>query len=181
MGELVELNGTKSFKRSWVVALQGIRAAKSKARQRSSHEVLYDGRVIDNLVEFFRRLRSLAQLIIFTAVRWIPQFEVETIVVSASRIEPLATSRAARFALYVLMDGDLCPAGATQYCSLVPFALRPNLNRMAGEGLVAILAGVVNGAALRLNRNNVSWAVVMRTPGLGIEIDATHRWRVRTH
>jgi hypothetical protein len=79
------------------------------------------------------------------------------------------------------MNGELGAAGATQYCLLVPFALRPNLNRVAGEGLVGILAGVVDAAAFRLDRNNVGWSVLVRTPGLGIEVDATHRWRVRTH
>jgi hypothetical protein len=79
------------------------------------------------------------------------------------------------------MDGELRAAGATQYRSLVPFALRPNLNGMVREGLVAILTGMIDGAAFGLDRNNVGRAVVVRTPGLGVEVDAAHRWKVRTH
>ncbi len=45
---------------------------------------------------------------------------------------------------------------------------------MTGQRSVTILAGIVDAAALHLDRNNVYRLVVMRTSRLGIETDSAH-------
>lgn len=57
---------------------------------------------------------------------------------------------------------------------MVPFALGPGLDLVIGEGHVAVFAGVVDATTLHLDRNNVSWSVIVFATGLRIEIDATH-------
>ena len=53
-------------------------------------------------------------------------------------------------------------------------ALGPYLDWMIGESLVAILASVVQAAALRLNRDDVCRPMIMLAACLRIQIDATH-------
>jgi len=62
---------------------------------------------------------------------------------------------------------------------LGPFAIGPDLDRMTGEGLVAILAGVVHAAALHLNRDDVGGPVIMLAARLRVEIDATNLGKIR--
>jgi hypothetical protein len=52
---------------------------------------------------------------------------------------------------------------------------------MIGERVVAIFAGIVNAAALHLDRNDVRRAVVVFATGLRIEMDATHFRKSRKH
>jgi len=101
--------------------------------------------------------------------------------VSTPRIEGLTANRAARFALHVLANGQLCTAGSAKYRLLVPFALWPNLDLVIGQSRVAILARIVNPAALHLDRDDVRGSVVMCTTGLGIKIDTAHGRRIRRH
>ena len=101
--------------------------------------------------------------------------------VSAARVEVLAASRASRFAPHVLMYGQLRAAGAAEYRSLMELALRPDLDRVTGECLVAILARIVNAAALHLDRDDIRWAVIVLAACLRIEIDATRAWKIRSH
>jgi len=44
---------------------------------------------------------------------------------------------------------------------LVPFTLRPDCNRMIGERLVAIFAGIVEAATFHLDSDDVSRPVIM--------------------
>lgn len=101
--------------------------------------------------------------------------------VSTPRIKPLTASRAARFAVHVLVDGQLCATGPAEYCLLVPFILWPDLDLVIGERGVAICARIVDATALHLDRNNVGWSVIMFATGLRIEIDATHIWKISNH
>jgi len=101
--------------------------------------------------------------------------------VSTPRIERLAAIRAARFALHVLANGQLCAASSTKYRLLVPFVLWPDLGLVIGESRVAILAGIVNPAALHLDRDDVRGSVVMCATGLRIKIDTPHGRRIRRH
>lgn len=88
------------------------------------------------------------------------------VVVSTSRIKALAAYRAARFALHVLVNAYLRSARSAEYCHLVPFTLRPDFDLVIGEGSVAILAGIVNAAALHLDGDDVSRPVIMLAAGL---------------
>lgn len=72
----------------------------------------------------------------------------------------------------VLIDGHLAPAGAAQDGLLVPFRLRPCLERMIGQGFVAVLAGVVDAAALHPDGHDVEPCVVVSAAGLRVEVDA---------
>lgn len=108
-------------------------------------------------------------------------FEINVIMVSTPRIELLTANRAARFALHVLADGQLCAAGSAKYRLLVPFALWPNPDLVIGQNKVAIFARIVNPAALHLDRDDVRGSVVMCTTGLGINIDTAHGRRIRRH
>jgi hypothetical protein len=93
-------------------------------------------------------------------------FKVTMIVVATPRIELPATNRAARFALHVLQNRQYCTARAAKYRLLVPFALGPDCNRMIGERLVAILAGIVKAATFHLDSDDVRWPVIMLATSL---------------
>ena len=64
-------------------------------------------------------------------------------VVAASGVESTVAGRTAGVALEVLRDAEFVAAGSAEDDRLVPFRLPPDLDGMAGEGDVAILAGVV--------------------------------------
>ena len=114
-------------------------------------------------------------------LRWLLEFEIEMVVVATSGIELPAAIGTRIPTPQVLMDGELCAASAAKDCFLVPFTLRPHLDRMTGERCVAILAGVIDPAALHLDGNDVGGAGPMSATGLGIEIDAAHFWKIRGH
>jgi hypothetical protein len=52
----------------------------------------------------------------------------------------------------------------------VPFKLGPDCEGMGGEGVVALLAGVIGGAAFHFYGDDVGGAVVVEATGLGIEV-----------
>jgi hypothetical protein len=103
------------------------------------------------------------------------------IVASTSRIELGAASRATKLALQVLVDRQLYPTSAAKYCFLAPFALWPDFDFVFAQRSVAFLARIVDATALHLDRNDVGGSVKVFAPGLRIEIDATHLWKVRSH
>ena len=88
------------------------------------------------------------------------------IVVATSRIELRSATHTARLASHVLKNGQHCTAHATKNRLLIPFTLRPNCNRMIGEHLVAIFAGIVEAATFHLDSDDVSRAVIMLATGL---------------
>jgi hypothetical protein len=103
------------------------------------------------------------------------------VVTAASRIELLATTWAARLALHVLMDGQLRATGTTEYRSLIPFSLGPDLEWVIGERSVAIFAGIVNATTLHPDGDNVSGSVIVLATSLRTKIDATNFWKSRNH
>jgi hypothetical protein len=82
--------------------------------------------------------------------------------------------RATRFALHVLMDGQLRAANSAKYCLLVPLGPRPNLNGVIGEGVVALFARIVNATTFHLYSDDVGGSVIMLATGLRIKVDAAH-------
>lgn len=93
-------------------------------------------------------------------------------VVRAGRIKPRSASRTVRIALQIRLNGQFFFASAAQDSRLLPFAARPNLNRMPRQCYVAILTSIVKSAALDLDGDDVERRVVVHTTGLGIEIEA---------
>jgi len=76
---------------------------------------------------------------------------------------------------------QLGTAGAAENGLVVPFGLRPKFDGVIGEGLVAIFAGVVGGAAFHFDGDDVGRAVVMEAAGLGIEIETANFRDERGH
>jgi hypothetical protein len=64
---------------------------------------------------------------------------------------------------------------------LIPIALRPDLDLVAGEGLVTVLTGVVGVAALHLDCDDVHRLVVVGASGLSVEADSAHIGMRRWH
>jgi len=96
------------------------------------------------------------------------------IMFAAPGVEVLAAIRAARFALHILMYGQLRAAGPAKYCLLLPLALRPHLDGMSGQRFMAILARIVDPAALHLYRDDVRRPVIMLAARLRIQLDSAH-------
>jgi hypothetical protein len=96
------------------------------------------------------------------------------VVVAAPGVELLPATRAARFALHILMYRQLRAASPAKYCLLLPLALRPHLDRMSSQRLMTILASIVNAAALHLDRDDVRRPVIMLAARLRIQLDSAH-------
>jgi hypothetical protein len=54
----------------------------------------------------------------------------------------------------------------------VPFGEGPGFDGVVGQGVVAVFAGVVGGAAFHFDGDDVGGAVVVETAGLRIEVEA---------
>jgi hypothetical protein len=100
---------------------------------------------------------------------------------AAARIKPCSAGRAPVPAFHVLLDAHLHAARAAQHRPLSPLRPRPRFDCMAGQRLMAILAGVVNAAALHLDGDNVESCPVMRAARLRIEIDPPNLWPLQLH
>ena len=59
---------------------------------------------------------------------------------------------------------------------MVPIGLWPDFNGMACEGIVAILAGVVDAAAFHFDGDDIERGVVMEAAGLRVEVQAEDFW-----
>ncbi len=103
------------------------------------------------------------------------------VMIAAPGIETLTAIRAARFAMHILMYGQLRAAGPAEYRLLLPLALRPDLERVTSERIVAFLASVIHTAALHLDRDDVRRPVVMLAARLRIQLDSAHIQWFRDH
>jgi hypothetical protein len=61
-------------------------------------------------------------------------------------------------------------AGATEDGWGVPFGLGPGFEGVVGEGVVAVFAGVVGGAAFHFDGDDVEEGVVVEAAGLTVEV-----------
>ena len=100
------------------------------------------------------------------------------VVVPASRIEWGRADRAARLALQVFGNRQPCAACPTQNGFLIPFAPWPNLDGMTCERDMAVFAGIVGGAALHFDGDDVRVRMVVQATRLRIEIQSTHLWSI---
>ena len=100
--------------------------------------------------------------------------EVEMMVVAAGGVKGGVAVRAAGIAREIVGDGKSCAASAAENGGFVEFGMRPGFERMAGEGVVAILAGIEEAAAAHLDRDDVECGMVMETAGLRVEMQTEH-------
>src|SRR5882724_407966 len=122
------------------------------------------------LPHFCSRLRGLLEFFL----------KIEMVVVPASRIEWGRADRAARLALQVFGNRQPCAACSTQNGFLIPFAARPNLDGMTCERDMAVFAGIVGGAALHFDGDDVRLRMVVQATRLRIEIQSTDLWSICT-
>ncbi len=94
------------------------------------------------------------------------------VMVAAGGVEGSVAGGAAGIAMKVLGNGEFGAAGSAEDGGLVPLGLRPDLDGMAGQGRMAILASVIEAAALHPDCDNVGGAVVVEATGLGIEVQS---------
>jgi hypothetical protein len=92
------------------------------------------------------------------------------VMVAATWVERGITGRTNRIAFEVGGDSQFDMAGAAQNGFLVEFGFRPDFDGMASQGVVAIFAGIVGGAAFHFNGDDVEWGMVVKAAGLGIEV-----------
>jgi hypothetical protein len=107
--------------------------------------------------------------------------KIEMMVASTLRIELGAANWTTKLAPQVLVYGQHSTTGAAEYGFLAPFALRPDFDCVFGKRRVTLLAGIVDTTTLHLDRNDVACSVEVFAPGLRIEMNATHIWKVRSH
>jgi len=106
--------------------------------------------------------------------------KIEMVVVAASRIEWGRADRAARLALQVFGNRQLCAACSTQNGFLIPFAARPNLDGMTCERDMAVFAGIPGRATLHFDGDDVRVRMVVQATRLRIEIQSMDLWSIRT-
>jgi len=71
--------------------------------------------------------------------------------------------------------------GTTQNCRFLPLRLRPRLQRMTREGVMAIFAGVEQSAAVHLDGDDVARLVEMGTTRFRIQTKPVNGWRFERH
>lgn len=104
---------------------------------------------------------------------------------AAAGIEPRAAMGTAVLAIKIIPHTHLVPADAAQHGRLIPFRLRPGLGCVTGQRLMTIPTGVIDLAALHLDRDDIQPRMPVRAARFGVEIDATnngpHRSARRDH
>src|SRR5580700_9186557 len=100
--------------------------------------------------------------------------EIEWMMAAAVRIERRPAGRACVAAFEVLTDRQYRSTSTAQHRALVPFAAWPGLDRVAGQSVMTILAGVIDAATLHLDGDHVLPRSVMDAARLRIDTDATN-------
>lgn len=91
--------------------------------------------------------------------------------IAAAEIKCSITIWALIAARHILRDGELISAGATQNRRLVPLLLRPDLNRVACQRLVTLLAGIIDAATFHPDGDDIELGSEMIAACRGIEIN----------
>jgi len=94
------------------------------------------------------------------------------VVISAARIERRIAGRALVERTQILSDAQLDPTCSTQHRWLIPFATRPDSDRVIGQCIVAALASIVEAATLHFDCDDVEFAVVVGAASLRVEVDS---------
>ena len=101
-------------------------------------------------------------------------FEVEVVVVPAAGVERCPAAGTLVRAAQVFHNCKFGSADATQNGWLIPVWPRPYLDRVAGQGFVAVLASIVAAAALHLDCDDVDRLSVVKAAGLSVNIKSVH-------
>lgn len=72
-------------------------------------------------------------------------------------------------------------ADTTQHGELGPLRLQPDLDRMIGQSLVAVLACVIGAAAFHLDGEYIESGMIVSATGLRIDIDSANFGARRGH
>jgi hypothetical protein len=98
--------------------------------------------------------------------------EIEMMVVPAAGVECSLAMRAAGIRVEVVRDSQFDAAGAAEHGWRFPFGWRPGLDGVVGQGIVAVFAGVIRGAAFHFDGHDIEWRIVVEAARLGVEIKA---------
>jgi hypothetical protein len=96
------------------------------------------------------------------------------IVVTAPWIEVRFAGWALVLAVQIFLYAKLRTTASTQHRPLIPLTFGPDLDWMAGECIVTILAGVVDAATPHLDRDDVLRLAVVSAAGLWVEAYPSH-------
>ena len=101
--------------------------------------------------------------------------------IAAARIEGSAAAGTHVATRHILRNAELAATNAAKHGRLTPLLLRPDLNWMVRQSLVALLAGVIDAAALHPDRDDVESGSVVSAAGLSIEIDPANFGALQWH
>ncbi len=90
--------------------------------------------------------------------------------IAAAWIKARIASWALVAARHVLRDAQFVSAGVTEYRELCPFFPRTDLDRMARQSLVTLLARKIQTAAMHLDGNNIESGSIVSAASLRIQI-----------
>lgn len=109
--------------------------------------------------------------------------KIEVLVQATVGIEGRAAIRAGVGSVQVIANCHFATTGAAKDGLLVPLAFRPGRERMIGQRIVAILAGVVEPATFHPDRHDIARRVPVCTARLRIETEAVdvNRHAIRVH
>lgn len=96
--------------------------------------------------------------------------------IAAAGIESSAAAGTFVTARHVLRDAELATTRAAKHGRQAPLFSRPDLNWMACQGVMAILAGIIDAAAFHLNRNDVESGSVVSAARLIVTSDPVSFW-----
>jgi hypothetical protein len=94
-------------------------------------------------------------------------------VVAAARVEGRSTDRAAIAGAQIFEHSHLSAAASAQDGFAMPLVSGPDFSRVVGKRSVAINTSIVGLAASHLDSDYVCRPVVVRAPGVGVEVDST--------
>jgi hypothetical protein len=100
--------------------------------------------------------------------------EIKLVMLATAGIERGAAIRASVAACHVFLDGHFISASPAEHRGLSPFRPQPNLDLMAGQCLVTLLAGEIYTAALHLDGDHVESGPIVSAPSLCIQIDSAN-------
>ena len=103
------------------------------------------------------------------------------VVVAAGGVERGLARRAAEVGVEIDGNGEFGAAGTAEDGWFEPIGLRPRLEAMVGEGIMAVFASVIESAALHFDGDDVERGMVVKAAGLRIEIQAVDFWNGRRH
>lgn len=94
--------------------------------------------------------------------------------ISAFRVKIAVTIRTDRSTSEIFRNRQLMSTNSAQYRVCFVFIQIPNLRRMINASGVAFKTRKPIAAAFKFNRNHIHVAMIMRTPGLRVNVNAVN-------